>query len=304
MVDLAAIVAPIFLSILLGVFLKRILISSDDIWNHINTLTYWILFPSLLFNKTSVIDFEGINIAGYAAVLICGYLAAVLFAYIVGRIGRFNAASLTSILQGGGRHNSFLALAVISQLFGAPGEIIGAMAVAVMVTFSNIFTIIMMTSILSGKDGGKPSILSEVVRNPFIVSIALGLFFNIMGWQQVPILTDFTAYLGKAALPIALICVGAGLHFVGARKFLAPTSIACIAKMIVLPVTVFFGAQFFELSAMVTTSAVVFASVPTSSTAYALAKYMGGDAPLMAAIISLQTLLAVFVIPVAIILSS
>ncbi len=303
MVELASIVAPIFLTILLGVFLRKALISADGIWHHINTLTYWVLFPSLLFNKTSVIDFEGFDVAAFAVVLIMGYLAAVLFAYTVAKIFRFNAASLTSILQGSGRHNSFVALAVISQLFGPPGEILGAMAVAVMVTFSNVFTIIMMTTILSDKDGGKPSIFSEVIRNPFIVSIAIGLLFNFMGWKQVPILTDFTEYLGKAALPIALICVGAGLKFIGAKSFVVPTAIACIAKMVVLPITVYLGAIYFELSAIATASAVIFASVPTSSTAYALAKYMGGDAPLMAAIISFQTLLAVFVIPLAIILS-
>ena len=49
---------------------------------------------------------------------------------------------------------------------------------------------------------------------------------------------------------------------------------------------------------------VIFASAPTSSAGYALAKQMGGDAPLMATIISLQTLISVLAIPAAIMIVS
>jgi len=72
--------------------------------------------------------------------------------------------------------------------------------------------------------------------------------------------------------------------------------------MILLPLTVYFAALYLELAPIMTISAVVCASVPTSATADALAKYMGGDAPLMAMIISAQTLLAVVTIPMVILL--
>lgn len=229
-------------------------------------------------------------------------MLAVIFSYIMGRVAGLNPGSLTSVLQGGGRHNSFVALAVLSQLLGPEGELIGALAIAIMVTFSNVFTIIMMTSILSNGSRRIQVILAEIIRNPFIVAIALGLTMNYFGFSDIPIISGFTAELGKAALPIALLCVGAGLQFVDVRSFVKPSIIACVAKMLILPVTVYMIANYYDLSPILTTSAVIFASVPTSSTAYALAKYMGGDAPLMAAIISLQTMLAVVVIPLAIII--
>ncbi|MBL4601324.1 MAG: AEC family transporter [Emcibacteraceae bacterium] len=302
MLNLVYIVAPIFLIILLGKMLRNYLILSDNIWNQINALTFWVLFPCLLFNKTSVIDFEGYTVGSFSVTLIVGYLAAILFAYIICKFYGMSAASLTSVLQGAGRHNSFVALAVASQLLGEEGEMIGSLAIAIMVSFSNIATIILLTSILSKNKKAKPKILTEIARNPFIVAIAIGLSFNFMGWGYVPVLSDFTASVGKAALPIALLCVGAGLQFGGARNFFVPSAIACFAKMIILPATVFALSRYFELSAVMTTTAVIFASVPTSSSAYALAKYMGGDAPLMAAIISLQTMITVVTIPLVIIL--
>ncbi len=302
MIELIYIVAPIFLVILLGYGLKKSLILSDHVWHQINQVTYWVLFPALLFNKTSVIDLEGYSVGYYALSMMIGFLAAVAIAYVVCKFYGMSAEALSSVIQGSGRHNSFLALAVISQLLGEQGEIVGALAVAVMVTFSNFLTIVFMISILSGEGKAKPSIISEVVRNPFIVSIAIGLMFNFAGWGKLPVLHDFSTYLGQAALPLALICVGAGLRFVGSSKHVVPCVIACVSKMILLPLTVYFAALYFELAPILTISAVVFASVPTSSTAYALAKYMGGDAPLMAMIISAQTLLAVVTIPMVILL--
>ena len=58
---------------------------------------------------------------------------------------------------------------------------IGALAVAVMVTFSNFLTIIFMISILAKENQAKPSVISEVFRNPFIVSIAIGALTSFFG---------------------------------------------------------------------------------------------------------------------------
>jgi len=160
MIDLIYIVAPIFLIILLGKLLRKSLILSDDIWHQINKLTYWLLFPALLFNKTSIIDFSGYSLGAFSLSMMAGFLVSVFCAWLLSRLYGMDAPALSSVIQGSGRHNSFLALAVISQFLGEQGEIIGALAVAIMVTFSNILTIIFMIMILSGHNGSKPSILS------------------------------------------------------------------------------------------------------------------------------------------------
>lgn len=304
MMDLTLLIAPIFLVILLGLLLKRLLIKNEDVWHQINKLTYWVLFPALLFNKTAVIDFAEYSVLDYSASMMLGYVTAALFAYVMCKIYAMSPEPLSSVIQGSGRHNSFMALAVMGQVLGEQGEIYGALAIAVMVTFSNIITIIYMTAILSQKRSSYSVLISEIVRNPFIVAIAFGLTFNYLGWGGLPVLFEFTESIGAAALPIALICVGSGLRFVGIGKYLYPTVIACTAKMIILPIVVYGAARYLELSPVMTTSAVIFATVPTSSTSYALAKYMGGDAPLMAAIISVQMMLAVIAMPLAIMLVS
>jgi predicted permease len=48
---------------------------------------------------------------------------------------------------------------------------------------------------------------------------------------------------------------------------------------------------------MLVQAAILLAALPTATSSYILARQLGGDAPLMAAIISGQTLLAVVSIP-------
>ncbi len=302
MTELTYLVAPIFLIILLGKFLRLFLVRDDLIWQQINKLSYWVLFPCLLFNKTSVIDFGSFSIGAFSVTLLMGFSASVVLAFVASKFFGLSNASLSSVMQGSGRHNSFVALAVVSQFLGEQGAMLGALAVAVLVSFSNIVTIIILTELLSNKQSGKNRVLLEVTRNPFIVAIFLGITFNVIGWGNIPILHEFTANVGKAALPLALICVGAGLRFAEARAHLIPTTIACFCKLIIFPTTAFGVARFFDLSDIMTMTVVIFAAAPTSSTAYALAKQMGGDAPLMATIISLQTLLSVLIIPGVILL--
>lgn len=304
MLNLAVLIAPIFLIILLGRILRISLIRDDDIWFKINSLSYWVLFPSLLFNKTSVIDLTAFSFEYFSYVIIGGFIGAFGFAYILGKCLKLKTASLTSVLQGSGRHNSFVALAIASQYLGNTGEIFGTIAVAVLVTFSNLVTVIMMTHMLKTKEDSKFLFFKELARNPFIIAILLGLLFNIMGLGGMPVIHQLAGSLGGAALTLALICVGAGLRFGELSGHTIDATIATVAKLAIFPITVYWLSVYFNLSDEMKIVAVIFATAPTSSAGYALAKQMGGDAPLMATIISLQTLISVIAIPVAIMIIS
>ncbi len=304
MLDLAVLIAPIFLIILLGRVLRISLIQDDHIWFKVNSLSYWVLFPSLLFNKTSVIDLGAFSFEYFSYAIIGGFVAAFGFSFFIGKVLKIKATSLTSILQGSGRYNSFVALAIASQYLGEIGELIGTIAVALLVTFSNLVTVIMMTYMLKSNESSKLLLLKEISRNPFIVAILLGLLFNMMGLGGLPIIHELTGSLGGAALTLALICVGAGLRFGQLGGHSIDAVLTTIAKLVIFPLTVYWLAVYFNLSNEMKVVAVIFATAPTSSAGYALAKQMGGDAPLMATIISLQTLLSVMAIPIAILLVS
>lgn len=78
---------------------------------------------------------------------------------------------------------------------------------------------------------------------------------------------------------------------------------ASLIKLLLLPLLAFGLAQLWSLDAMTTGVIMVFAAVPTATSAYILARQMGGDAELMAAIITAQTLLSMLTLPVVLMLS-
>ena len=304
MISLTLLIAPIFLIIVTGYLLHQSLIKDDNVWNYLNKLAYWVLFPCLLFNKTSVINFEDFAIGPLAVTVIVGFSAAAIISFLLSKLGGIRSASTTSIVQGGARHNAFLALAIVTQIFGGEGATIGAIIIAVLVTFTNISVNIMMTVMLSPKGSSALSILKDLQRNPFIIAISIGAIFNVMGFGNLPILHDFTANVGETTLTIALLCVGAGLKIKGVGNNMIPCLVACFSKMIVFPVVVYLCAAYFGLPHVVMMTAMIFAMSPAGAASYPLAKQMGGDAPLMATLISLQTLMSVISIPLIIYLLS
>jgi predicted permease len=302
MAYLILLVLPIFLVIFLGKILQLTLVKSADVWDGISKISYWVLFPAFLFFEMAKIDLGSPAIFTYSLSLIMGFFAATTFAYVVGRLTKENNSALTSVIQGAGRHNTFIGLAVAGQLFGGTGATIGTLATAALVPLSNVVAVVMMAFMLNNQ-AGKRRTIQDIVRNPIILSIAAGLIFNTFDLDREFVVYQFSELLGRATLPTLLLVIGANLRFAGVKPHVLPSLISITAKMLVFPAVTLLGSDNFGLSPEMTVIAVIFAACPTSTAAFPLAKQMGGDAPLMATIISIQTALAVIAIPIAILLA-
>ncbi|MFO0157837.1 MAG: NAD(P)(+) transhydrogenase (Re/Si-specific) subunit beta, partial [bacterium] len=101
-------------------------------------------------------------------------------------------------------------------------------------------------------------------------------------------------------LALGLLTVGAGLVISNIGRQMRGVAIASIAKLALAPLLAFAAARFFELAPMSAGILVLFAAQPTATTAYILARRLGGNGELMAAIIALQTLLAALTLPLAV----
>lgn len=300
-------VLPIFLVIALGKLLEKTLVKDPVVWAGINKIAYWTLFPCFLFHETSTIDLKSGNVFGYSSALVVGFVVATFAAYLIGMILRLEYRAISSILQGAGRHNTFIGLAVAGQIFGSMGTKIGTIATAALVPLSNV---VMVTSLaaLRTHDGtggaGAARIIKDVGSNPIVLSITVGLVVNYLGWEKDPLVYEFSGVVGKATLPVLLLCIGANLKFQGLGAQIVPSFVAILAKMVVFPLVAIAVAMGLELSREVTTIAVIFSACPTSPASFPLAKQMGGDASLMATIISIQTALSVLTIPLSVSLLS
>jgi predicted permease len=300
-VDIILSIAPIFLLIIIGYGLRRYGFSSAEFWNFTNKLVYWILFPALLFSKTSTIVLSGDKFLSNAVVIYGGFGSAVVFALLVGKIFQFNGATLSSVLQGAARHNAFIALAVAERLFGSQGLAQAALVTAMLIPVTNIVVVTLMVVVTQSSEqkGVVRAILRDLARNPLLIAVLLGVGMNILGVTPLPVVNDLTDILGRAALPIMLVAVGANIRVRKMANIGLPTFFSVVGKMVVFPAVIAILALSYGLSELATMVAIIFGSVPTAASAYALARQMGGDAQLMSTIITIQTGLSFVSLPIS-----
>jgi predicted permease len=143
-----------------------------------------------------------------------------------------------------------------------------------------------------------------VVRNPLIWACAIGLAINVTHMPLPRIWHEVADALGRSSLGIGLLVTGAGLHLEGMFRPSLAASVAVFLKLILMPVLAIALALWFGLSGSNLAIVAACSAVPASSSAYVLARQMGGDAPLLAQIITLQTILAAITMPIVIALAA
>ena len=298
-------IAPVFALIVLGYGLRRGRIPSYEFWQVNDKLVYWVLMPSLLFYKTSTAEYEPALIKSYAFVIVGAFLCALAFGAITAFLSRMPAPTATSLLQGSARHNTFLALAIAEKLYGSDGLALAALASAMLVPVTNLTIVPSMALLIADPRQGNVfhAVLRDLVRNPLILAVGLGVVMNYTWGGEIPIIHDMTKILGGAALPIMLLCVGASLRIESFSDSYLAIVLSTIGKMVLFPLVTLVIARYLELSELETMVALVFAAAPTASSAYTLARQLGGDAQQMAAIITIQTALSFLTLPLTLILA-
>ena len=141
--------------------------------------------------------------------------------------------------------------------------------------------------------------VKALVTNPLILSCVAGGLINWSGLGLPQPVGTTLKILGQASLSLGLLVVGAGIDLSAVRDHRWALLTAAIGKLIVFPALVWAIASHLSITGMPLEIAVLYASVPTSASAYVLARQMNGDHRLMAAIITCTTLLAAITMPVA-----
>ncbi|MDK1118194.1 MAG: AEC family transporter [Anaerolineae bacterium] len=298
-------IAPIFILIIVGYGLRRGGFPSTEFWHLNNKLVYWVLIPALLFSKISTIPLSNDNFLLNTFVIYSGFGMAVLFALLSTKVLRLNGSASSSILQGSARHNSFIGLAVAERLFGADGLSQAALVTAVLIPITNIVIVTLMVLLIKGTEekGVISSIQRDIIRNPLIIAVVVAVGLNILDITPIPVIDDLTDILGRAALPIMLLGVGANIRVRNMAAIGLPVWASIAGKMIIFPGVTFLAAQYFGLPKTAALVVIIFSALPTAASSYTLARQMGGDAQLMASIITIQTALSFLSLPLTIALA-
>jgi malonate transporter and related proteins len=212
--------------------------------------------------------------------------------------------AFTSIFQGATRWQTYVALAVSGSLFGDLGLALASVAMVAIIPLVNVFSVSVLAHYASPEKRSVGTIVATVALNPFIWACVIGLALNVTHIPLPKLWHEVADALGRSSLAIGLLVTGAGLHLEGMFRPSLAASVALFLKLILMPVMAVALALWFGVSGANLAIVTACAAVPTSSSAYVLARQMGGDAPLLAQIITLQTILAAVTMPIAIALAA
>lgn len=292
---------PVFLVIATGWLARVTDFVEERHWAGLERVTYVVFFPALIVDTLARADLGSVPVLGVGGALILSILlmAGLLLALrpVLERRMGLDGPSFTSVFQGAARWNTFVAVATAGSLYGQRGVALIAVAIAAMVPLLNILSLFVFVRYAGGPRQPPRQILRTFVTNPFIWSCALGLMLNpIGGWLPAPALA-YVDIVGRTALAAGLLVVGAGLDL---RSLASPTKahlLAVVLKLLLLPVVAVLIARTFGVGGADLAVAVIASSVPSASASYLLARQLGGNAALMAEILTLQTLLALATMP-------
>lgn len=290
--------APIFLLILLGHMIRRHAVVPDAFWPPADRLTYFLFFPCLIITELAKADLGHLAVGPMAAAMAGGVVSAAVIMLAARRWTGLDGPAFTSVFQGSMRMNTYVGLAGARALYGAPGVTLLAVGIAIVIPLVNILCVIVHARF--GRDTTGTSvgaIAGGLIRNPIILAAAVGAWLNLSGIGLPPVAGPVVDILARAALPVGLLSVGAGLDLTAARGAGGGVAIATVTKLLLVPAITALLGMLLGVQGLTLTIAILFNALPCSASAYALARQMGGDYRLIAGIITVQTALAVVTIP-------
>lgn len=298
---------PVFLVIVTGFALKRLEVITAEQWFGIDRLCYFVLFPAFFFKEIGSADFSSLPVFEIALAMALAIL--VTSAVLVLASRPINAAlgmdgpQFSSFFQGVTRWHTFVAFALVPIYYGHEMIALAALGSAVMTPILNIVCVAVITRFAGKAAFSWRTTLMALLRNPFLTSSLAGIAWNLSGFDLPLPVFQVLDIIAKGALGLALLSVGAGLRLETLSANARAIGGATALKLLAMPAVVWAMLHLLGVSGTPAAVAILCNAVPTGSGAYVLARQMGGDAPLIANILTFQILCAAITIPLVVTLA-
>jgi len=296
--NLLDILTPLYLLISLGFLLKKYQFPSLEFWPGIEKMIYFILFPVLVFVAILKAPIDLSLIVKVIVITLIPALVSGLLQFVGLLSPSINRATVSSMYQGAVRNNTAISLVIVSWLLPDTGLAFMAVIILIMVPMNNLTSILVLLRYGNNTKEKPSSWWFDVIKNPLIIASAFGLIFNILKIELPLSLVNAADFLGRSALPFALLAVGAGLKFGSIFDNKLAISISSFGGLVVAPAISWGLCTIMGIEADLTKVVIIFSAMPTAVSSYILAKHMGGDADGMAQIITFQTVAAAFTLPI------
>jgi malonate transporter and related proteins len=287
---------PDFCLIAVGYLLCRFTDLKRNVWEQVDSLVYYFLFPVLLFHSVvrSPINFGAMSNLISAAV--CLVSSGILLTYSLGLWSKIQKDDFAASAQVAFRFNSFIGLAVAERIAGREGVLLLAVLIGVCVPICNIGAVWPMA-----KNSGV-GVIKALTRNPLVIATAGGLLANVLGFA-IPSWAEVTVTrIGQASIALGLLAAGAGMQigqiFNSVSKRCMSVGVLTI-RHLAMPLIALAMIRIFHLNAAQATMLLIYGALPTAGSCYVLAAKMGYDGAFVAGLVTLSTVLGALSLPFA-----
>jgi len=296
--EVADLVLPVFAIIVTGWLAGWLGYISRSLADGLVHFAYNVAMPALLF--VTIAQEPARNLLEWRFLLAFGSGSILCFAlvFLAVRVGwgRDLASSTMHGMTASMTNTGFVALPILHSIYGQPAVLPAAIATVFVAGVMFPATVILLESKGRGAHGGSArsvALVKQIVINPMVLSTLIGLAWAITG---LPIPAPFAAYMNifaAALTPCALFAIGLGLSVEGIRSNLTASIVLAAVKLVIMPLIVYGLCVASGLNPLYTIAAVVCAAVPTAKTVYILASEYKVEEPLVAATVSITTLLSI-----------
>ena len=204
------------------------------------------------------------------------------------------AASMTN--------TGFVALPVLHAIYGQRAVLPAAIATVFVAVIMFPVSVILLE--LDRHDArraraGTALLLRQILLNPMVLATLVGIIWSALRIRMPMLVDDYLNILADALAPCALFAIGLGLSIDGLHANIGRSCPARdVIKLAIMPLIVFGLSVTFGLSPLYTIAAVICAAVPTAKTVYILAGEYRCEETMVAATVSMTTLLSIVSLPV------
>ena len=289
-------ILPIFFTMLLGSFFKRVGLIDEAFSAKMNKFAFAVALPALLFQDISAVDIReswngGFVLFCFIATFLSITGVTVLSFFVVKREER------GEFVQGAYRSSAaILGIAFIQNIYGNSGQaplmIIGS------VPLYNIMAVVVLSFFKPGQNGMDKALLKKtltgIITNPIIIGIAAGLLWSALKLPMPVILHKAVSSIGGVATPMGLMAMGATFDIKKAFGKIKPTVIAAFIKLVgfvavFMPLAVVIGFRREKLIAIL-----VMLGSATTVSSYVMAKNMGHEGVVSSSVVMLTTMCSAF----------
>jgi predicted permease len=263
----------------------------------VNRLVYYIIIPAMLFLKISSVDFDTVfhpasvvaTLVPLGLILPIGYLVARLIKLERHRYGTFLQCSFHGNL-------GYIGLAVAFYFSGEVGLVRASILSGFLMLLQNVLAVSVLAVYHNRPEQrlALAYVVRKIVLHPVILSAGAGIVVAMLGVALPVFMARSLKIVSDAALPLALVVIGASLRFDRAGVEYPALVLSGVLKLGVLPGL---GWAIFVLAGLTPEQSIpglILLAAPTATLAYPMAAEMGGDRDLATQSISLSTLMAAF----------